>query len=94
MKGRNTLANTGYSKSRCRVFGKLGTDHTLLHTVQEATSADEKHCLHQARSPKVMDRANIHYASYTGDFEVGQNDSFNFVLPNIVAYSIFLEILY
>lgn len=86
--------NTGYSKSRCRVFGKLGTDHTLLHTTQEATSAEEKHCLYQARQPKVMDRANIHYPSFTGDSEVSQNDSFNFVLPDIVAYSIFLEIPY
>lgn len=33
----NTLMNTGYGKSRCRVFGKLGTDHTLLHTAQERT---------------------------------------------------------
>lgn len=60
----NTLTNTGYGKSRCRVFGKLGTDHTLLHTTQEresdplppffweATSADKKLSLHQADRPR------------------------------------------
>lgn len=32
-KGEKTLMNTGYDKSSCRVLRKLGTKHTLLHTV-------------------------------------------------------------
>ena len=29
-KVKNILTNTGYGKSSCRIFGKLGTDYTLL----------------------------------------------------------------
>lgn len=32
-KGEKTLMNTGYGKSNYRVLRKLGTKHTLLHTV-------------------------------------------------------------